>query len=405
MNEILKRMNEIRARKADIRGQLEQRLAEMDLGALETELNDLNAEYAALEQRKRLIEGIGDGSVPSTSVANPMNAEGSGASEPIFTRDNVLSTPEYRSAWAKTLMRRALTPVERRALDTAMTTTATDFTAPSADADGVNNGGLFIPTGINLALMEEISLISPLFRDAARTAIPGLLKFPYKKSSTGAQSKKETEANTDASTEWADLVLGTSEISETIRVSWRLEAMAVDSFIEFIQNELIEAVRDKAAQEHIYGDGENKMKGVTIGALTHGYTDSALDAIGAALGKLGKKQKIGAKIYVSQSIIEEISFSKDKNGSYIFAPINGAGVNSIATYKVEADPYLNDGDFVIGNVHKYSRMNVVENISLTRDISGKKRANDYTAYGIFGAATQPGTLVYGKKNEAAQTTT
>lgn len=394
MNEIIQRMNEIRARKAEIRGQLEQRSADVDLGALETELTALNTEYETLEQRKRLLEGIAGGTVPAGTVENPHER---GAEEPVFTRDTVLGTPEYRSAWAKTLMRRALTPTEQRALDVALTTTATEYTAPSADTDGVNNGGLFIPTSINLALMEEISLVSPLFRDAARTAIPGLLKFPYKKSASGAKSKKETEANGDGSVEWADLVLGTSEISETIRVSWRLEAMAVDSFIDYIQNELVEAVRDIAVQEFIYGDGNEKMKGVTLGAISHGYNGTALDAIGAALGKLGKKQKVGAKIYVSQSIVEEISFSKDNDGNYIFTPINGAGVSSIATYKVEVDPYLNDGDFVIGNVHKYARMNVVENVSLTRDVSGKKRANDYTAYGIFGAATQPETLVYGKK--------
>ena len=394
MNEIIKRMNEIRARKAEIRGQLEQRSADVDLGALETELTALNSEYEALETRKRLLEGIGGGSVPAAHVENPIER---GAEEPVFTRDTVLGTPEYRSAWAKTLMRRALTPTEQRALDVALTTTATEYTAPSADADGVNNGGLFIPTSINLALMEEISLVSPLFRDAARTAIPGLIKFPYKKSASGAKSKKETEANTPGSIEWAELVLGTSEISETIRVSWKLEAMAVDNFIDYIQNELVEAVRDVAVQQFIYGDGNEKMKGVTLGAVAHTYDGTALEGIGAALGKLGKKQKAGAKIYVSTSIVEEISFSKDDHGAYIFTPINGAGVNSIATYKVEVDPYLNDGDFVIGNVHKYARMNVVENVSLTRDVSGSKRANDYTAYGIFGAATQPETVIYGKK--------
>lgn len=397
MNEIIQRMNEIRARKAEIRGQLEQRSADVDLGALETELTALNTEYETLEQRKRLLEGIAGGTVPAGTVENP---HARGAEEPVFTRDTVLGTPEYRSAWAKTLMRRALTPTEQRALDVALTTTATEYTEPSAGADGVNNGGLFIPTSINLALMKEISLVSPLFRDAARTAIPGLLKFPYKKSASGAKSKKETEANGDGSVEWVDLVLGTSEISETIRVSWRLEAMAVDSFIDYIQNELVEAVRDMAVQEFIYGDGSEKMKGVTLGAISHTYEGTALEAIGAALGKLGKKQKVGAKIYVSTSIVEEISFSKDDQGAYIFTPINSAGVNSIATYKVEVDPYLNDGDFVIGNVHKYARMNVVENVSLTRDVSGKKRANDYTAYGIFGAATQPNTLVYGKKTGA-----
>ncbi len=398
MNEIIQRMNEIRARRAEIRAQLEQRSAEVDLPALETEVRNLDAEYNALEQRKRLLEGIGDGSVPTDPVGNPAAPDNRGAATPpVFTRDNVLSSAEYRTAWAKTLMRRALTPTEQRALDTAITTTATEFVAPSADADGVNNGGLFIPTSINTALMEAISLVSPLFRDAARTAVPGLLKFPYKKSATGAKNKKETEQTADGSTEWAELTLGLSEISETIRVSWKLEAMAVEEFISYITDELIEQIRDKAVTELIYGTGNEQMKGATVEAIPHSYTGTALDGIGAALAKLSKKQKIGAKIYVAQSIVEEISFSKDNNGNYIFTPINGVGVKSVATYPVEVDPYLNDGDFIIGNVHRYYRLNVVENVSLTKDTSGKKRANDYTAYALMAGAAQPNSLVYGKK--------
>lgn len=399
MKEIIKRMNEIKARKAEIRAQLEQRSADVDLDALSTEISNLDSEYNALEQRKKLIEGIGDGTVPTNNVSNPLSNESRGANEPTFTAETVLASPEYRTAWAKKLMRRAITPIEQRALDTALTTAATEFTAPSADADGVNNGGLFVPTSVNLALMEAIALVSPLFKDAARTAVHGLIKFPYKKSASGAKTKKETEQNEDASYEWAELVLGTSEISETIRVSWKLEAMAVEEFITYIQNELIDQVQDKAAQDFIYGEGGDKqMKGLTVDAIKHSYTGTALDAIGAALGKLGKKQKVGAKIYVAQSIVEEISFSKDKNDNYIFTPINGVGVNSVATYKVEVDPYLNDGEFIIGNVHRYARMNVVEDVSITRDVSGRKRANDYTAYAIFGGAAQPNTLVHGTKN-------
>jgi len=398
MNEIIKRMNEIKARKAAIRAQLEQRSAEVDLNATEEELRNLDAEYNTLEQRKKLIEGIGNGSVPTNPVENPAAPDNRGATEPTFTRDTVLSTPEYRTAWAKTLMRRALNSTEKRALDTAMTTTSTEFSAPTADADGVNNGGLFIPTGINTALMEAIALVSPMFRDAARTAVPGLLKFPYKKSATGAKNKKETEQNAPASIEWAELTLGLTEISETIRVSWKLEAMAVEDFISYITDELIEQIRDKAATELIYGNGEEQMKGATMDAIAHTYAGTALDGIGTGLAKLGKKQKIGAKIYVSQSIVEEISFSKDDNGKYIFAPINGVGVKSVSTYPVEVDPYLNDGDFVIGNVHRYYRLNVVEDVTLTKDTSGVKRANDYTAYALMAGAAQPNTLVYGKKN-------
>lgn len=395
MKEIIKRMNEINARKAEIRAQLQQRSAEVDLPALENEVIELNAELASLEQRKRLIEGIGNGSVPTDPIENPLTRD---TNTPTFTRDNVLASPEYRSAFAKTLMRRSLTDVEKRALDVALTTTDTTYGAPSADADGVNNGGLFIPTSINLALMEAIALVSPIFKDAARTAIPGLLKFPYKKAATNtAKSRKQTEQNDLASYEWAELVLGVSEISETIRISWKLEVMAVDEFLSYIQAQLIESVQDVAAQEFIYGDGDEKMSGVTKDAIVHTYEGTALDGIGTALGELSVKDKIGAKIYVAQSIVEEISFSKDNDGKYIFTPINGVGINSISAYKVEVDPYLKSGEFVIGNVHKYSRLNIVEAVSITKDTLGRKRANDYTVFAMFGAATQPGTLVHGKK--------
>lgn len=390
-----KRIAEINARKAELRAMLEND-TNADLDAIERELRELDTEMQSIERRRSIASGINAGTVEGEPVVNPVAGQ-RGAQEQTFTRENVLSSPEYRTAWAKTLMRRALSPIEQRALETALTTTSDTYAAPSSDADGVNNGGLFIPTDINTALMAAISLVSPLFRDAARTAVRGLLKFPYKKQASGAKNKKETEQTADGSIEWAELVLGQSEISETIRVSWKLEAMAVEDFISYITAELIEQVQDKAVTELIYGTGTEEMKGATVEAIKHEYTGTALDGIGEAIGKLGKKQKIGAKVYVAQSIVEEISFTKDDNGNYIFTPINGVGVKSIATYPVEVDPYLNDGDFVVGNMGRYYRLNVIEPVSITKDTSGKKRANDYTAYALMGGAAQPNTLVYGKK--------
>lgn len=397
-----KRIGEINARKAELRKMLETnaQMTVEEMDAIETELRALDTEMQGLERRKNMASGIAAGAVGGAALDNPVAARGA-AAEPQFSRETVLSTPEYRMAWAKTLMHRSLTPDEQRALDTAMTTTSTTYTAPTASADGVNNGGLFIPTDINTALLEAIGLVSPMFRDAARTAVPGLLKFPYKKSASGAKNRKETQETADGSFEWAELSLGLSEIAETIRVSWRLEAMAIEEFISYITSELIEQVQDKAVTELIYGSGTEEMKGATVDAIKSEYTGTALDGIGEALGKLGKKQKIGAKIYVSQSIVEEISFTKDKNDNYIYSPINGAGINSVATYKVEVDPYLNDGDFVVGNLHRYYRLNIVEPVSVAKDTSGKKRANDYTAYTIMGGAAQPNTLVYGKKKASA----
>lgn len=393
-----KRIAEINKRRAEIRTALETD-QNADIDALEQELRGLNDELTKIERRRSIASGINVGTIAGTQIPNPTTEQGAPEAR-TFDRETVLSTKEYRSAWAKTLMGRKLSEVEKRAMDTALTTTSTTFSAPTSSADGVNNGGLFIPSDINLALLEAVSQVSPIYRDVAKTDIPGVVKFPYKKSATGAKSVGEKDASPDGSIEWADLELGISEIAETIPVSWRLEAMAVDAFIDYIQSELIEQVKDKLATDLIYGTGNNQMRGVTLDAIQHTYTGSVLDGINAALGKLDSKLKVGAKLYVSQSIVEDISFTKDNNGNYIYSPINSTGVKSIATYPAEVDPYLKAGDFVLGNLRRHYRMNTIEAMSLTKDSSGKKRRNEYTAYELVGGACQPNTVVYGKKTTA-----
>ena len=121
------------------------------------------------------------------------------------------------------------------------------------------------------------------------------------------------------------------------------------------------------------------------------------DTIGGFNSTIEKQKKQDGKVYVSTVLFDNVS-------EVIHDRVDISNVDPMtdADYEVRGCTALLDavGGAIhhIGNVHKYARMNVVESVSLTRDVSGKKRANDYTAYGIFGAATQPGTVVYGKKN-------
>lgn len=394
----MKRLLEIRARKAEIR-ELLNGTEECDIDALETELRALDAEQAGIERRQNIAAGINDGSIApdGTPAVNPLTAP-EPRSAKTFDRETVLGTPEYRTGWAKTLMGRQLNADEQRAVGTALTTTATTYVAASSEANGVNNGGLFIPTDINTSLMAAIALVSPIFRDMAKTAVPGVISFPYRVAGSGAAAQAEGTDTVDGQVQWATLTLGSCEIAETIPVSWKLEAMAVESFISYIEQELTDQVQDKACTEGIYGAGGTAaLTGITVGAVNTVYTGTALDGIATALGTLSAKLKIGAKIYVSPSIVEEISFAKDANGGYTYSPLNSVGLNSVATYPVEKDPYLNAGDFVIGNVGRFYRLNAIEPFSVTKDVSGKKRINEYTGYGILGGAPQPSCFAYGSK--------
>ena len=147
------RLEEIEKRLSTIRTEIE--VDGVDLDALETEIANLKEERKGImekvEKRKTLLDSVAN--LPNPEVIKDFKEE-RGEKKMELNRDNILKSKEYRSAWAKTLMCQQLNEVEQRALGVALTTTATTYVGASAEANGVNNGGLFIPEEVNLALME-----------------------------------------------------------------------------------------------------------------------------------------------------------------------------------------------------------------------------------------------------------
>lgn len=397
-------LEQVEAYKKELRSKLDANDDGIDLDKIESELQELEkregelrAKAAEAEKRARIMQKIAGGTVRTNPVANPV--AGGEEGKAWRSLDDVLASKEYRSAFAKKLMGRSLSDEEQRALDTAVTTTATTFVEASSGTDGVNNGGLFIPTELNLSLMKELELVSPIFRDINKTNFAGVLKFPYAVSRNEAKRKgptKETTENEDGQVEWAMLELKDAEISVTIPVTWKLEAMAVDQFYGYFLTELKNQVSRSLISGVIYGSGSDDMEGVTIKAVQKTYTGTVLAAIEANISAIDAQKKVGAKLYISTTAAESIQFSKDSNGDYIF-PLTLGLPKTIAGYPLEVDPYLKDGDIVFGNVGKYARLNTVEAMSVTKDMIGKKRRNEYTAYMVAASAAQPSTLVYIKK--------
>lgn len=400
-------LEQLTAYKKELRSKLEANEPELDLDKTETELkeletreNELRAIMAADEKRARLMQKLTDGDGAPASIANPVK-------EKAETRslDETLASKEYRNAFAKYFMGRKLEKEEQRALDTVVTTTATTFVDATASADGVNNGGLFIPTDLNLSLMKELELVSPIFRDINKTAVAGVVEFPYAKTKNEAKRKgasKETTDNEDGEIEWAMLKLKTAEVSVTIPVTWKLEAMAVDQFYNFFLAELKNQVSRSVITGAIYGSGSDDMEGVTVSAIQKTYTGTVLQAFENHIGALSSRRKIGAKWYISTTAAESIQFAKDSDGRYLF-PLNLGLPKTIAGYSLEVDPYLNDGDILFGNLNQYSRLNVNEAMSVTKETKGKKRRNEYTAYELVSSAAQPDTLLYIKKTTQSGT--
>lgn len=404
-------LKEIETKKAELRNKINEAKTEQELEELRKQAEELNKEVPTEEENDGTITHEEERAL----IADAENLEkrkveiiGTLAKREErkvkeFTKFNVLKSDEYRSAWAKKLMCKdesEFTEDEKRALGVALTTTATTYTAPASGTDGVNNGGLFIPETVSMEILKEVELESPFLRDIAKTYVRGLITFPYKKQSSGAEWVTEGNDNKLESDEWAELTFAQMELSKTIRITWKLEAMAVDQFVNYIISEVAREMREELADKPFYGTGVNEIAGISLSgnniSAEYETTTTSLEAIKAGLALLPKRKKTGAKIYIAEDMALDIAFLKDDNGMYINNPVNGVGLESIARYRVEVDPFLKDGEFVIGNPIWY-KLNFNEGISVTKDIIGRSRVNDYTGYCVVGGAPVPNSFVYGKK--------
>ena len=223
-------LKELEVKKAELRKKINDAKTEEELEELRKQAEELNKEVPDKEEKQEITHEEERALIQDTENLEKRKVEITNSLAKMeeremknFTKHNVLKSEEYRSAWAKRLMCKdesEFTEDEKRALGVALTTTATTYTAPSAGADGVNNGGLFIPETVSMEILKDVELESPFLRDIAKTYVRGLITFPYKKQGSGAEWVAESTDNNLESDEWATLTFTQMELSKTIRITW-----------------------------------------------------------------------------------------------------------------------------------------------------------------------------------------
>ena len=296
-----------------------------------------------------------------------------------------------------------LNDAEKRALGVATTTTSETFVEATSGVDGINNGGIFIPQKVVLDILREPVTESPIYRDIVTTAIKGLVKFPYRISKTGAKTKAELSPTENENIQWGILSGATGNYTDSIVLTFEIEAMAIDEFEDYLISEIRDSMQELLVADYIYGNGsDDHVKGITYQAIDGKY--AAADAtkyrkiIEDAIAKLPVKKRAGAKIYLAADIFDGITFEKNSNGDYILPVLNGGGLTKISTFPVEMDANLRDGDFIIGNISKYFKANINKQMELGLDVSNQKRIKTYTTHMMVTAVPVPSSIVYGKKN-------
>lgn len=360
-----------------------------------TEEVEKKSEEISKEEERSLIADTEDLETRSVNTSKLTKLGGNVEMEKE-ERKFTIADKEYRSAWAKKLMGLSedkFNEDEKRALGDAVTTTATTFVASTADTQGINNGGLFIPTSVRMDLMELISQESPIFRDARKLQVSGNIDLPYLFEADDAAWYTELTDTKNEGIEFRNMQLTGWELAKDIVITWKLEEMAVESFIAFILEELKNKMGKAIINAVIYGDGENKPTGVTNGLtpIEPEEGDTAIDRVLNVFRGLSDDARIGAKVYVSNEVNLDIVSYKDNNNNYPFL----AGIPSVKGFSIEVDPYLKERDILAGNMKNYI-FNEVTPMRVDKEKTVKGRKTIYGGYGIYDGKARPNYFKYGK---------
>ncbi len=252
----IKRMQEINARKAELRSMLEGS-GEVDLDAIEKELRDLDTEFKGLEKRKATIDGINAGTIPAVEIPNPVTARAADT----FDQDK-----EYRSAWLKTLQGKALTENEQRAYSTA-----------------ANSALPAIPESTANEIIKKMYEVAPILQRCKIFHVPGNFKFAVEGANNDAAIHSENAAITAATDSLGSVSLTGYEIVKLVKASRATVNMTIAAFESYIVEIIAEAIARKIENFIFVGTGTNQPGGVAQGGKgTNGAYTAGTDMVETA---------------------------------------------------------------------------------------------------------------------------
>lgn len=392
-------IQEIEERKKELAGAIQDAKTTEELEELRKQVEEINAIVPDEEEKEEEKKEEEKPVVPTCSCNEEREIIRVNAEEVVpignFKEERKMTNSKYSAetrAWAKKCLgRNDFDEEEKRALGDAVTTTATTFTQATAEANGVNNGGLFIPKEVRMELMEQIDEMSPFFRDIRKISVNGNVDLPYIYASDDANWYAELNCTANEGVEYKSLQLTGWELAKDVVLTWKVEDMSVDSFVTFVIEELVHKMGTALANAVIYGTGSSQPTGAIYNLVATTDGDTPIDTIINAYNTLSEADRRGAKVYVSTAVRVAMVGYKDQNGNYPFLQ----GLAGTDLFTIETEPFLQNNDIIVGNPRNYI-LNEVTPIRVDWERTVKCRQTRYGAYGIYDGKPKPNAFAKGQ---------
>lgn len=377
-------LEEIETRAAQIKGTIDSD-PNADITTLNIEIEGLN------EAKENIQDKQGDDEMNQRNQFNPITGTNFNQGQNIPT-ENVFESPEYRSAFYKTMLGQSLNDVEERTFNQAM-----DQQEKENRADKFNtttNSAAVLPTQTLNEVIKKARTMGGLMAHVRNFNIPTNIRVPIGTPQSKAEWHTEGEKVDSENVDTAYVEFNGYEIIKIFSISAAAKKMTVQAFESYLIEELTNCVMEAIADALVNGDGDKKGTGIDAGITWD--ADNKLDLTGeytnftSALAKLKRGYAANAKFAMNNATLYNKVYSiVDGNKRPIFiADPKNESIGRILGKEVVIDDNIADDTIILGDFN-YMGVNIPEGLMLevSRESSFKSGLIDYRAMAI--ADTKP----------------
>ena len=378
------RFREIRDRRREIRALLKEDDGNLDLDAIQKELEQLEQEELELEKKLRTLDGLQNRMIEGRVIPKP---EG----ETIMEFENmkpeeVRATEEYRNAFFKVMQGKELTEQEKRAYRAVE---QRSFTTGSTSA------GPAIPTRTHDEVIKKLKQSQALFPHISATQFSGNVKIPVEVGESDATWLEELEDIPETGEGLESVTLTGHTLAKLVPVSIAAETMTVQAFENYLVDVITEKLLIAIEKAILNGTGTGQPTGILTGVTwtdgENSFTYAAetgltYDDMLIPLANLGSGYLSNAAWCMSSSTLyDRVAKITSEDGKSIFVPDAIEGFAGMIMGKpVVIDDYMPTGTILFGNF-RYYFMNFSQPIVFekSRESGFRKASVDYRGVAVL----------------------
>ncbi len=345
--------------------------------------------YAAYKQTN--VQARNAGKEQTMNNFNPITA----SLEKNAQATDTHNTPEYRSAFYKTLLGKELTDSESRALATAQA-------EKRADAfNTLSSSAAVIPTTTLNEVVKQARHTNGLYNEIRLFSVPNNLSVPVGTPTDSAAWHTEGEPVERKQIASSNVSFAGRELIKVLSMSAAVKRMEISAFERYLTDELKNCIADAIGAAIVAGTGNGQPTGILSGITwnknnTVSTTALSADNLLAAVAMLPAGYAGGAKFAMSTAtLFGSVYPLKDSDGRYIFTDPENGGVRRLFGFEIVLDDNIPAGTILFGNFRYYG-VNIPQGVAIevSRESGFTSGLIDYRALCIAdGKPIVPGAFV------------